>query len=87
MLMAARPKNQFVRSMVSVQGLALKAQQRHHDAGGERAVEMDMLEEAVEAPLHRGERRIGLGMSCQPPQAHRALAHDEDHEPGQRLAS
>ena len=68
-------------------GSPFKAQQRHHDTGGQPAIEMDILEKPVEAPLHRGECGMGFGMGRQPPQADRALAHDEDHEPGERFAS
>jgi hypothetical protein len=46
-----------------------------------------MLEEAVESAADRAGSGHSSDMSSKPPQADRALAHDQERQPGQRFAS
>ena len=67
-------------------GLALKPKQACDDARGDGTVKRHMLEEAVEAALHRGKLGPARHMGRQLQQADTALPHDQQHQPGQRLA-
>jgi hypothetical protein len=61
--------------------LAIKAKEIDGDLGGACPVQPDKLEEPIEAPPHRSGLSRAVHMRRQPPQAHRAVSHDQQHQP------
>ncbi len=61
--------------------------QADDDRRGQGSIQRDMLEEAVEPAADRTDFRRCIDMSGKPPQADRALAHDQERQPGQRFPS
>ena len=62
-----------------------KTQQLDHHARRVRTVKPHKLEKPIKPPLHRGRLRHACHVGRQPPKADRAVLHDQQRQPRQRL--